>query len=162
MVKNMGFSPQSKQKNVLLKLPNIFYYLMHTFFQIFNNGFEERLGFFISLMELCSLKYHSPNSEQFQRNKNCKNARKKHNPCFLPTLADLCKGGKGKMTLGLIYKSSGEITPNWHNSSLTYRDKGINHSLAVNMVFEMTNLSTMNIIKRQGNKSMDTSLFINI
>lgn len=90
------------------------------------------------------------------------NARKKYNPCFLPALADLCKGGEAKITLGLIYKSSGGITPNWHDSGLTYGYKGIDCSLVLNMVFQMTNLSTISITKRYGNKSMGTSLFNNI
>lgn len=62
------------------------------------------------------------------------------------------------MTLELIYKSSGGITPNWRDSGLTYGDKSIICSLVLNAVFKMTNLFTMSIIKRQGNKSMGTSL----
>lgn len=38
---------------------------MQSFFQIFTNGFEEQLGFFIYLMELCPLKYNIPNAKQF-------------------------------------------------------------------------------------------------
>lgn len=50
------------------------------------------------------------------------------------------------MILRLIYKSSGGITPNWHDSGVTYGDKGIYCSLVLNAVFEITILSTMSII----------------
>lgn len=63
------------------------------------------------------------------------------------------------MTLRLIYKSPGGITPHWHGSGLTYGNKCVNCSLVLNAVFERTNLSTMSVIKGWGKKSMGKSLF---
>lgn len=66
-----------------------------------------------------------------------------HSLTFCPAWQAPCKGNEGKMSLGLIYKSSGAITPNWHDSYLTCGDTGINCNLVLNVVFI---ISTMNII----------------